>query len=115
MNINQDFKFRDDIYKPDSAETVPIEITTGPYSGVVYRYVRVGVKEKDDGEAVMQFQYELLEMGNHTETALRADHRFTKHIGLVLNQLILESLEGENDGNGEGNLKEPDVQSGILS
>lgn len=91
----EDYRFRDDLYKPDAGDTVPIEILTGPYKGVVYRYIRVGVSEKDNGEAVLKFQYELLELGNHTETSIRNDQRFTQHIGIILNHFILEIAEND--------------------
>ena len=95
MIEQRDYRFRDDIYKPDAGDTVPIEILTGPYKGVVYRYVRVGVSEKENGEAVLRFQYELLELGDHTETSIRNDNRFTEHIGIILNHFILELAENE--------------------
>lgn len=106
----RDFRFRDDLAKIESGDTVPIEILTGPYKNVIFRYVRVSVKEKEEGEAVLQYQYELLEMGNHTETQLRKDERFSRHLGVMLNHLILESLETNNNENRENNLKEPDEE-----
>ena len=41
----------------------------------------------------MLFDYDLLEMGDHIETSLRKDVKFIHHIGLVLNTMILETLE----------------------
>lgn len=92
MIIGEDFKFRDDLKK----DTVPIEMLTEAYKGVILRYTKVGIKEKeDDDTAVLQFDYELLEMGDHTETKLRKDPNFQEHAGLVLNALILESLDAQ--------------------
>ena len=110
-----DFRFRDDMIKPDEVQTVPIEILTGPYKNVIYRYVKVGVKEKDDGEAVLQFIYDLLDTGDFSETTLRNDQRFTNHIGLILNHMILEIAEpAEDDNTREDNLKESVKQRGLL-
>jgi hypothetical protein len=89
MNIGEDYKFRDDIKE----DTVPIELLTGPYKGVILRYVQVFVKENEDDTATLGFKYDLLGMGNHTETALRTDRRFEKHIGIILNRMILEATE----------------------
>lgn len=89
MIIGEDFKFRDDL----KTDTVPIELLTDPYKGVILRYTNVGIKELEDNTAVLQFGYELYEMGNHTETKLRKDTKFQEHAGLVLNALILESLD----------------------
>jgi hemerythrin superfamily protein len=74
-------------------DTVPIKLLSGPYKDVVYRYTKLEIREKETEEvAVMKFEYELCEMGEHTEIKLRRDPKFNEHIGLVLNTLILESL-----------------------
>lgn len=92
MIIGEDFKFRDDI----KADTAPIEILTEPYKGVILRYTKVGIKEQEENDNVLlQFEYDLLEMGEHTETKLRRDVRFQEHAGLILNTLLLESLDAE--------------------
>lgn len=89
MIIGEDFMFMDSI----KADTSALKLLTGPYKDVVYRYTNMSVKENDDETATLIFDYELYEMGNHTETTLRKDDRFTQHIGLVLNTLILEAIE----------------------
>ena len=94
MIVGEDFKFRDDLKK----DTVPIELLLKPYANVVYRYTNIGeVKEHKDGTATIKFQYELFDAGKHTETKLRKDKRFEKAIGLVLNRLILEAVQGSED------------------
>lgn len=108
MIENGDFRFRDDLFKNEDGETVPIEILTEPYKGVILRYTKVAIKELEDGTAKLQFQYDLLEMGNLTETKLRSDARFENHAGLLLNHLILESVEGQADANREDHFEEPD-------
>lgn len=94
MIIGKDYRLRDDLYEED--KTLPIELLTGPYQGVILRYTTVAIKETEGDQARMIFDYELLEMGNHTETSLRKDVRFTEHAGLVLNTMILETLEEQN-------------------
>lgn len=92
MNIGEDWKFRDDLKE----DTVPIELLTGPYKGVTFRYTDVKVVEQELGTAKMQFNYELYQMGDHTETSLRKDSKFTTQIGLILNKLILEVVDDEH-------------------
>jgi hypothetical protein len=94
MIIGKDYLLRDDLYEED--KTLPVEILTGPYKGVIMRFTTVSIKEMEDNQAKMLFEYELLEMGDHTETALRKDLKFTQHAGLVLNTMILETLEEQN-------------------
>ena len=89
MVLGEDYAFCDDMKK----DTVPIKLTSGPYKDVVYRYTKVSIKEKEKEEtAVLNFDYDLYEMGEHSEIKLRRDPKFNRHIGLVLNTLILESL-----------------------
>lgn len=100
MIIGKDYLLRDDLYEED--KTLPVEVLTGPYKGAILRFTTVSIKEMDNNEAKMLFDYELIEMGEHTETSLRKDSKFTQHIGLILNTMILETLEekyatGEND------------------
>lgn len=92
MILGEDFRFRDDMKQ----DTVPIELMLDPYKKIVYRYTKVGVKENDDETATLRFDYELYEMGDHTETKLRNDKRFSETLGLVLNTLILEAGEDEH-------------------
>lgn len=97
MKINEDFKFRDDLIKGEK-DTVPIELLTEPYKGVILRYTNVAVQEKDNNTATLKFDYELKQMGTgtHTETSLRKDTKFNTHIGLILNSLILEVVDNEH-------------------
>jgi hypothetical protein len=94
MIIGKDYLLRDDMYEED--KTLPIELLTEPYKGVILRYTTVSIKEVDDNQAKMIFDYDLLEMGDHTETYLRKDVKFTEHAGLVLNTMILETLEAKD-------------------
>ena len=94
MIIGKDYLLRDDLYEED--KTLPIQLLTGPYKDVILRYTTVAIKEMEDDQAKMIFDYDLLEMGDHTETSLRKDVKFTQHIGLVLNTMILETLEEQN-------------------
>ena len=110
MIENNDFRFRDDLFKNQEGETVPLEILTEPYKGVILRYTKVGIKELEDGTAKLQFQYDLLEMGDQTETKLRSDPRFEKHAGILLNHLILESVEGQADADREDYSEEPNEE-----
>ena len=92
MNIGTDWKFRDDLKQYD---TVPIELLTEKYQGVILRYTNVGVSELEDNTAKLNFSYDLIEMGKHTETNLRRSKDFEYHIGLILNQMILEVVDSD--------------------
>ena len=96
MIVGEDFKFRDDKIK-DKTDTVPIELLTGPFKGVILKYIHVVVKENRDQTATLQFDYDLLKIPkDYSEVGLREDKRFQKHAGLVLNALILEAVGTES-------------------
>jgi hypothetical protein len=106
MIENGDYKFRDDMTTEKSKDTVPIQILTGPYKNVIYRYTKVSVKEQNNGTAVLIFDYDLLDKIDYTETQLRNDKRFEQHLGILLNHLILQSLENEENESGEDDITE---------
>jgi hypothetical protein len=93
MILGEDFKFRDDMKE----DTVPIEMLTGPYKGVILRYTTVAIQEQENGSAKLKFDYELYETGEHTMVGLRKDDRFQIHAGLILNAMILESIEAPDN------------------
>jgi hypothetical protein len=84
-------------------ETVPIELLLSPYKGVIMRFTEVQIKEvPEEDKATIRFAYELLQMGDFTETKLRKDKAFLDYAGLILNAMILEVAEaydesGEDD------------------
>lgn len=114
MISKSDFRFRDDMFNKNSKDTIPIEILTGPYKNVIMKYTTVGIKEQDNGTAVLRFQYDLLEMGDHTETKLRKDARFEQHLGLLLNHLILEAAEYEYNEPRKDDPEKPSDERGLL-
>lgn len=61
-----------------------IELTEGPYEGIVYKYGRVNLIEEDDCLRI-QFEYERLDKQPHT-------HEFTQYIGPILTELIEEGV-----------------------
>jgi hypothetical protein len=88
--LNKDFKFRDDL----KHDTVPVELLTDPYKGVILRYTKIKFEESADQQsATIRFEYELLERAGFTEVTLRRDHHFQKVISNILNTLILEAQE----------------------
>jgi hypothetical protein len=112
LDIGKDFKFRDDLTKTNEGDTVAIELLTGPYKDVIMRYTKVNIKEQNNDSAVLQFDYDLLETASHTMTSLRKDKRFEQHLGILLNHLILESIEGADDAR-ENYSEEPDSKRGL--
>ena len=88
------YRFVDELYKPDS--TVPIILTDENFNGTVLRYDRIDMKSMnaDDGEATLSFHYEFIQnphnIGKHNA-------RFNNHIGDILVNIIINSLNGKQD------------------
>jgi hypothetical protein len=98
MELNKDYKFRDDLFdKRAEGTTVPIELLLDPYHGVCYRYTAVKFVEKDE-TPIMQFAFEILNPGKFTDMTLRKDNFFMTHIGVILNKILLETAGLDENG-----------------
>jgi hypothetical protein len=51
----------------------------------------VSINENKDDTATLKFTYEFNELGKFKEDNLRKDKYFEKHVGLILNTLLLEA------------------------
>lgn len=89
MILGIDFRFSN-VYNTD---TSAIELLTEAYKGVIFRFTQVGVRENEDQTATLRFAYEILSPGKFKEDLLRKDEYFEKHLGLILNTLILDIAE----------------------
>ena len=107
MILGTDFRFSIDEKYADS-DTTPIELMTEIYRGVVFRFTQVAIREEDD-TAKLKFAYEILDSGKYKAEKLKGDKFFELHLGLILNTLILDTLEIEN-ANGEGNSEVLDAE-----
>jgi molybdopterin/thiamine biosynthesis adenylyltransferase len=102
MKLGKDFIFRDDLKK----DTVPIQILNCIFEDIVIRYTNVSIIEKETNEAVVRFDYEIIECPEEfVEKKLRSNKQFQEHLGLILNTLILDIVEqsGRNDDNRKNN------------
>ena len=112
MIIGSDFKLRDDL--ADKYDTLPIEILTEPYKGVIMRYTEVSVQEQEDDTAKLKFGFEFIDSAGFKEDILKKDTKFLTQAGLILNTMILESL-GDDDAAGENYSEEPVEQRAVRS
>ena len=96
MILGTDFRFSTSY----EADTTPIELMTEVYKGIVFHFTEVSIREEKNGTAKVKFGYKILDSGKYKEDKLRGDKFFEEHLGLILNTLILDTLEIEN-ANGE--------------
>lgn len=99
MKIAEDFILRDDLINGEK-DTIPIEIISGPYAGVVYKYAKLTFTEDiSETEAKCVFEYSIIKTGktNKSIAKLKKDKRFQEHISLILNSLLLYCVRDENE------------------
>ena len=81
-----------------------IELTEGPYEGIVYKYGRVELIDEDDHMRV-KFEYQL-------DDGSKMDNQFVQYIGPILIDLIEEKSIGHSliftGGTDENRTKDPD-------
>lgn len=91
MVIGEDYKFRDDL----KYDTIPIELMSGPYKGIVLRYTKVNIKEQLNDSALIKFDYDIIKADSFNKSKLKQDLMFQEHIGLILNAMILETVSSD--------------------
>lgn len=70
-----------------------IQLTSGDYTGVVYRYGKVSIIEEND-QARLKFVYKIESVpdhGFHTVESLNENVKFKKALGDVLSDIILNN------------------------
>lgn len=80
----KDYEF----FNVTDSDLTGIRLLKGDYREVIYLYGRVGIEEK--GEiAALQFDYKIVNPGNHTEESLQSDDKFVTIIGDILRELLI--------------------------
>jgi hypothetical protein len=112
MELENEYKFRDDLFDPkEDGSTCPIELTVDPFTGVVYRYTTVRFKLDEDDIPKLQFDYEIIKTNDLSMMTLRKNQKFNTTIGLILNALLLDASEVEGASETRtDNPKEPDQE-----
>jgi len=85
-----DYKY---LFPENDPHAIHIELLTGPYVGVVFRYDKVEIdaeNEELDGEIYLQFSYDVVE---YTDSNFINDINFKNYIGNLL--IILMSNTGK--------------------
>lgn len=76
-----------------------IKLTDDKFNGIVYRYDIVTFQEKENDEATLKFDYEILESPEHidVESLTEEDHtQFETTLGDILVEIISEAVTDEN-------------------
>lgn len=91
IDFKKEVDFRLLIPEEDN-DSINIQLLTGEYSGVVYSYGKVSVKEiEEDEHAELAFEYDLIDSNNIEN--LEDNPAFKDHIGNILVSIIMENIE----------------------
>lgn len=88
---NVDYTF---IYPEESQTFVDIRLLSGKFSGIIYRYGKVGVEEDGDN-AYLKFEYDIISSENPEKDTQTEE--FKNHIGDILVNIIGEKNEVGSD------------------
>lgn len=87
------------LYPQNDKNSVHIKFLDGPYEGVVFKYGKVKVEEKDD-EAYLQFAFDVIESKSVKPKKLEKNEEFKNYIGSMLIEIISNGLQEQLDENG---------------
>lgn len=91
----EDYKL---VHKVDS-DFHSVQILKGDYKDTIVTYGKVTIgKETDEGQMPLKFQYQIEET-NLDEKELDEDLKFKNHLGDLLRDIILTSLEYQKEEN----------------
>ncbi len=88
---NLDFKY---ILPENEPGVVQIQILNGEYEGVVYKYGKIKVEEKDDN-AYLVFNYDIIDSPKIKAKKLEKDESFKNYIGDFLVEIISANIDQE--------------------
>ena len=96
----------------ERADTWAVRLKT-QYKDVLYEYGKISVKETENEEGVLSYQYNIIDSGEHSEDELIQSEEFNNYIGAILEHIITDAFDsgkfkiGENaTDNTNNNTKE---------
>ena len=88
MIMGIDYAIRGDL----GGDTLPVEVLSGPWKGVILTFKTVVIREETEG-AKIQWDLEIIESGKFKTDLLKKDQKFKDHTGFILNAMILSMVD----------------------
>lgn len=76
----------------DTLGNCPIEITSGKFSGIIYRYGKIALKELDNGELNVTMDIEILKGPKNFD---QQNKDFTNCVGEIFTDIVESGVEQE--------------------
>lgn len=106
-----DYEF---IPSSESDKNVPVKVLTGIYKDVIVRFGTVTISEQENGEALVKFNYQLVEpVAVDQRNALNDDRNFKNFLGELLRCIVVNT--GSFDENRTDYIEELDSQRRVLA
>ena len=104
---NSHYEFVEELY--DENSTYPIRLTEEKYNGTILRYDKIQVREiyDDEDDVTLKFEYEFIE---NPSKIVDNDPMFNNHIGDILVNIIINTLNEREDENRDNDSEESNSQ-----
>jgi len=90
MSIKNKYKT---VEQPDNI-TVAIEITKGPFKGIVYRYGKISVDEGKKEDLILSFNYDIIENKQSADVnSKKLAPKFEKFLGDVIVDILINEVK----------------------
>lgn len=97
------------LYPKEDTNSVHIKLLNDPYDGVVFKFGKVEVEEKDD-QAYLHFEFDVIESYQIKPKKLEKDENFKNFIGGMLVEIISNGMQEQLDENGTAYTEESTIQ-----
>ncbi len=92
----------------NDAQHVHIEFLKGKYIGIVIKFGKIKIEEKDDN-AYLQFAFDVIKSDNVKPKKLQKDTEFINHVGDFLVHLLALKAEENINETGTDDIKDPNL------
>jgi hypothetical protein len=96
------------LYPKEDTDSVHIKLLNDPYDGVVFKFGKVKVEEKDE-QAYLHFEFHVIESYQIKPKKLEKDEDFKNFIGEMLVEIISSGMQEQLDENGTAYIEESDI------
>ena len=92
----------------DSTQTCPIEITSGQFAGIVYRYGKIDFKEDGSDGLNVTMEIEMIKSPNGFD---KEDKQFTQTVGEIFVKIVEAQVEVDDGKDLESDVHEDRVDN----
>ena len=92
MKLNEDYQVCDIDNKTENA-SIAIKINTPEYQNVVFRFDGIKIKDEDQENALLSFEYTIIDSQQHSTENLEQDERFGVCLAEIMQDILRLALK----------------------